>query len=97
MNGVFYESPSLKTILLIENNPATASRLGELFSQEAGYQVIFASDGLSALKFIRSCKPDLILLDERVLTRNSIDLEPRLFLMHDLQAIPLLLFTTALS
>ena len=96
MNGGFYESPSVKTVLLIEDNPATALRLGELFAREAGYRVIFASDSLTALKFIRSCKPDLMLLDERLLTRNGIDLGPRIFLMQDLQAIPLLLFSTAL-
>ncbi len=96
MNGEFYESPSIKTILLVEDDPATALRLGELFAQEAGYRVIFASDGLTALKFMRFCKPDLILLDERLLTRNDIDLGPRLLLMQDLQTIPLLLFSTAL-
>jgi len=96
MNGEFYESPSVKTILLVEDNSATALRLGKLFAQEAGYQVIFASDGLTALKFMRSCKPDLILLDERLLARNDIDLGPRFSVMHDLQAIPFLLFSTAL-
>ncbi len=96
MNRECYESPSIKTILLVEDNPATALRLGKLFAQEAGYQIILASDSLAALKFIRSCKPDLILLDERLLTRNDIDLGSRLLLMQDLQAIPLLLFSTAL-
>ena len=96
MNGGFYESPSVKTVLLIEDNPATALRLGEVFTQEAGYQVIFASDSLTALKFIRSCKPDLMLLDERLLTRNDIDLGLRFFLLLDLKTIPLLLFSTAL-
>jgi CheY-like chemotaxis protein len=93
MNGEFYESPSIKTILLVEDNPATALRLGELFSEQADYRVIFASDGLTALKFIRSCKPDLILLDERLLTRNGIDLGPRFSFIQDLQAIPLILLS----
>jgi len=96
MNKEIYESPSIKTILLVEDNPATALRLGELFAQEAGYQVILASDSLTALKFIRSCKPDLIVLDERLLTRNGIDFGPRFSLMQDLQAIPLLLYSRAL-
>ncbi len=93
MNGEFYESPSVKTILLIEDDPATALRLSEMLAQQGSYQVIFASDGLTALKFIRSCKPDLILLDERLLTRNGIDLAPRFSVMQDLQAIPLLLLS----
>jgi DNA-binding response OmpR family regulator len=93
MNGEFYESPSVKIILLIEDDPATALRLGKVFAQQAGYQIIFASDGLTALKFIRSCKPDLMLMDERLLTRNGIDLAPRFSVMQDLQAIPLLLLS----
>jgi DNA-binding response OmpR family regulator len=93
MNGEFYESPSVKIILLIEDDPATALRLGKVFAQQAGYQVIFASDGLTALKFIRSCKPDLMLMDECLLTRNGIDLAPRFSVMQDLQAIPLLLLS----
>ncbi len=91
--GVCYKPDSIKTILLIEDDPATALQLGEMLAQQAGSQVIFASDGLTALKFIRSCKPDLILLDERLLTRNGIDLGPRLSVMQDLQAIPLLLLS----
>ncbi len=94
--GVCYESPSIKTILLVEDDPATAFRLGEMLAQRAGSQVIFASDGLTALKFMRSCKPDLMILDERLLTSNGIDLGPRLSVMQDLQDIPLLLLSVDL-
>ena len=87
------EPPSRKKLLLVEDNIAIASRLGEVLAQQAGYQVIVASDGLTALKFLRSFKPDLLLLDERLLRRNGTELDPRLFLLKDLQAIPLLLFS----
>jgi len=89
-----YEPPSIRKLLLVEENLATASRLGEVLAQQAGYQVIVASDCLTALKFLHSFKPDLMLLDERLLTRNGIDLLPRLHVMKDLQDIPLLLFST---
>jgi DNA-binding response OmpR family regulator len=62
-----------------------------MFGLKEGYQVIVASDIATALKFLRSCKPDLMLLDERLLTRNGIDFGTRLSLMKDLQDIPLLL------
>jgi response regulator RpfG family c-di-GMP phosphodiesterase len=48
----------------------------------------------SSGKFIRSFKPDLMLLDERLLTRDGTDLLQRLHLMKDLQDIPLLLLGT---
>jgi hypothetical protein len=47
----------------------------------------------SNLKFIRSYKAGLILLNERLLTRNGIDFGPRLAVIEDLQAIPLLLLS----
>ena len=89
-----YEPPSIKKLLLVEDNFATASQLGEMLAQQAGYQVIVASDCLTALKSLRSCKPDLMLLDACLLTRNGIDLLPRLQVMKDLQDILLFLFST---
>ena len=88
------EPSSIKTLLLVEDNLATVSELGKMLAQQAGYQVIFASDCLTALKFLRSFKPDLMLVDERLLTRNGIDLMPRLHVMKDFQDIPLLLLST---
>jgi DNA-binding response OmpR family regulator len=88
------EPPSRKKLLLVEDNTATAARLGKMLTQQAGYQVIVASDCVTALKFLRSCKPDLMLLDERLLTRDGTDLLQRLHLMKDLQDIPLLLLGT---
>jgi response regulator RpfG family c-di-GMP phosphodiesterase len=94
MEKVSYEPPSVKKLLLVEDNIATATQLGEMLAQQAGYQVIVSSDCLTALKFLRSCKPDLMLLDARLLKRHGIDLLPRLQVMKDLQDIPLLLFNT---
>jgi response regulator RpfG family c-di-GMP phosphodiesterase len=86
-----YEPPSIKKLLLVEDNYATASQLGEILAQQASYQVIVASDCLTALKFLRSCRPDLMLVDARLLWQHGIDLLPRLQMMKDLQDIPLLL------
>jgi DNA-binding response OmpR family regulator len=85
---------SIKKLLLVEDNLATATQLGEMLAQQAGYQVIVASDCVTALKFRRFFKPDLMLVDERLLTRNGIDLWQRLHVMKDFQDIPLLLFNT---
>jgi DNA-binding response OmpR family regulator len=86
------QPPSLKTVLLVEDNTALALRLGEMYELKEGYQVLVASNLVTALQFLRSCKPDLMLLDERLLMRNGIDFGARLSLMKDLQDIPLLLF-----
>jgi len=89
------EPPIVKIILLIEDDSVVASRLGETFALQAGYQVIVASTCKAALKFMRSCTPTLILLNERLLMSHEIDLSHRLFMMKDLQAIPLLLHGAA--
>jgi DNA-binding response OmpR family regulator len=91
MERGYDESPSIKKLLLVEDNCATASQIGEILAQQAGYQVIVASDCKTALKFLRSCKPDLMLVDAGLLIRNGIDFLPRLRMMQDLQDIPLLL------
>ncbi len=88
------EPPSRKKLLFVEDNLATVSWLGEMLTQQADYQVIVASDCLTALKFLRFFKPDLMLVDARLLTRDGTDLLPRLRLMKDLQDIPLLLLGT---
>jgi DNA-binding response OmpR family regulator len=86
-----HEPPSIKKLLLVEDNVATASQLGERLARQGGYQVIVASDCVTALKFLRFCKPDLMLVDARLLTLHGIDLLPRLQMMQELQDIPLLL------
>src|SRR5229473_697735 len=78
MEGMSDEPPPIKTILLVEDDIATASWLSELLAQQAAYQVILVSDCLTTLKFLHYCKPDLIFLDERLLHINGIDLKTSL-------------------
>ncbi|SRR6266487_4859118 len=92
MERISDEPPTLKLLLLVADNPALATRLGEMLAHQAYSQMIVASDSVTALKFLRSCTPDLMLVDERLLTHNGIELAPRFLIMKDLQDIPLLLF-----
>jgi response regulator of citrate/malate metabolism len=89
------EPPVVKIILIIEDDRVGALRLGEMFALKADDQVIVASTCKAALKFMRSCTPNLILLSERLLISHEIDLSHRLFMMKDLQEIPLLLHGAA--
>jgi len=91
---VDYAPPCLKTLLLVEDERVTAVRLGETLAQQRAYCIIVASDWVTATKFLRVCKPDLILLDEHLLTQHGIDRLPRLHVMKDLQDIPLLFLST---
>ena len=88
------ELPSIKLFLIIEDNPDLAVWLGRMLAQQqADYQIIVASDCLTALKFLRTCTPDLMLMDERLLMHKGVNLAPRFRMMKDLQDIPLLLFS----
>ena len=49
-------------ILIVEDEPSIAEVVG-LYLQRAGYQVIFARDGLEAQNKIESQSPDLIVMD----------------------------------
>jgi DNA-binding response OmpR family regulator len=86
--------PSRKTVLLVGDDLTADFHLSEMLAQQADYQVIVASDWWVAWKFLRMCKPDLVLLDERLLTRTDIDLKQRLLVMKDLQDIPHLFLST---
>jgi CheY-like chemotaxis protein len=57
------ESPSGKTLLVVEDDAVTRAALASTL-QGAGYQVVTAANGLEALELLRSgLAPDLILLD----------------------------------
>lgn len=50
------------TILIVDDNPTNLSLLFDAL-QEAGYRVIVAQDGVSALERLNHTRPDIILLD----------------------------------
>ena len=93
LEGMCYEPSSVKTILVVEDDLARASRLSELLARQATYEIILVSDCLTTLKFLHYCTPDLIILDERLLHSNGIELGPRLAVMKELQDIPILVLS----
>ncbi|MEM1291121.1 MAG: response regulator, partial [Cyanobacteria bacterium P01_H01_bin.162] len=50
------------TVLVVDDTPANLSVLFDLLD-DAGFQVLVAQDGLSALQKVEYAPPDLILLD----------------------------------
>ena len=49
-------------VLLVEDDPVQASATREIL-QKVGYDVILAEDGITAIKAVKTEKPDIILLD----------------------------------
>lgn len=60
--NVVSDEVSKGTILIVDDTPGNLAVLSDMLS-EAGYRVLVATDGLSALEQIGHLKPDLILLD----------------------------------
>lgn len=80
----------MTTILLVEDD----SKLAELVLQELeqqGYQMLHASDGLTALHLCKQQRPDLVILDWVIPALNGLDVLRRL--RQDLP-IPVLMLTS---
>jgi twitching motility two-component system response regulator PilH len=52
----------VRSILVVDDNPADLSRLEKLLSG-AGYQTLTAADGQNALDTAKRARPDLVLMD----------------------------------
>jgi DNA-binding response OmpR family regulator len=52
----------MKTILVVDDEPKIVKLVRD-YLERAGFKVLFASDGKSALTIVRTDKPDLVILD----------------------------------
>lgn len=81
------------TILLVDNTPDTLALLGDLLLS-AGYEVLYAEDGESAIQRALSSTPDLILLDIRMPGMNGFDTCRALKSLAALRHVPILCMST---
>ncbi len=82
-------------IMIVDDTPDNLALLSDTLS-EAGYRVLVATDGLSALEQINYLKPDIILLDVMMPGIDGFETCQRLKSNPSTHAIPIL-FMTALS
>ena len=62
MNATNGKNPQKQTVLVVDDAPAMASLIMDILDS-AGYEVIHASEGKSAVKMALKEKPQLVLLD----------------------------------
>ena len=84
---------TIKTILLVEDDPSIGSFIVEAIAQETPYRAIVASDSNSALQLVRHNKPDLFVLDYGLPGMNGIELYDRLHLSQEFASIPAIFIT----
>ena len=83
------------TVMIVDDAPGNLALLSDAL-EEAGYRVLVATDGLSALEQLEFIKPDVILLDAVMPGLDGFETCRRLKANPATQAIPVL-FMTALS
>ncbi|MEM9120150.1 MAG: response regulator [Cyanobacteria bacterium P01_F01_bin.56] len=86
---------NIGTVLVVDDTPANLSVLFDLLD-DAGFQVLIAQDGSSALQKVTYARPDLILLDVMMPGIDGFETCRRLKANSATQDIPIL-FITALS
>ena len=83
------------TIMIVDDTPGNLALLSDTLS-EAGYRVLVATDGLTALEQVNYLKPDIILMDVVMPGINGFETCRRLKENVETQDIPVL-FMTGLS
>ncbi len=83
------------TVLIVDDTPANLAVLSDLLS-EAGFRVLVATDGISALEQIKFLKPDIILLDVMMPGIDGFETCHRLKNSPETASIPII-FMTGLS
>ena len=82
----------MKKIIFIEDEAALQEAMGEALRQN-GYKVIKALNGEIGLRLIKSEKPDLILLDLMIPSKNGFEVLKEIKENEETQKIPVIVLT----
>ncbi|MDY7077597.1 MAG: hybrid sensor histidine kinase/response regulator [Chloroflexota bacterium] len=81
-------------ILYVEDDPTSEILVRRVLESE-GFQVVAASDGLSAIEIAKNELPDLILMDINISGLDGYEVTTRLRTIEDLQEVPIVAVTAA--
>lgn len=87
-------NPQYVKILYVEDDAASLSLVNRLLSAE-GYQVVTASDGLSAIEVAERERPNLILMDINISGLDGYEVTTKIRTIPELQQIPIVAVTAA--
>ncbi|MDH4232017.1 MAG: diguanylate cyclase [Nitrospirota bacterium] len=79
-------------VLLVEDDPIQAGATKEIL-EKAGYDVVCAADGISAIKEVKTNKPDIILLDVILPSLDGYEVCRWLKLEEPTKGIPVIMLT----
>jgi diguanylate cyclase (GGDEF)-like protein len=79
-------------VLLVEDDPIQASATKEIL-RKVGYEILWAEDGINAIKLIKSEKPDIVLLDVILPGMDGYEVCRWLKLDESTKGIPVIMLT----
>jgi len=79
-------------VLLVEDDPIQASATKEIL-MKVGYEVLWAEDGINAIKLVKSEKPDIVLLDVILPGMDGYEVCRWLKLEETTKGIPIIMLT----
>ena len=82
-----------RVILIIEDDEVISNLLADVLSQETRHRLFITNNAVGAFNFMKSVKPDLILLDYHLPGINGIEICRRLRSMRDLIDIPVIIIS----
>jgi len=81
-------------ILYVEDDPASETLVRRILGSE-GFQIVSASDGLTAIEVARRELPDMILMDINISGLDGYEVTTRLRTIEELKNIPIVAVTAA--
>ncbi len=93
MTAVQEEASGMPSRILIVEDVGIQVRLTQLCLERAGYQVLAARDGASALAIILEQRPDLVLLDVDLPVMNGFQVLDAIRRNSDVSGIPVIMLT----
>lgn len=82
----------METILLVEDTPALANEISDLFEME-GFRVVIASNGKEGLDKIRKANPDVIITDLLMPEMDGFEMIARIKMQPDISQTPIIVIT----
>src|SRR5579863_7488464 len=82
------DSLTVRSILVVEDDEDLGHFIVQAIHDETPYQALLATDGSQALKFIKTLKPTLFLLDYNLPDMNGLELYDKLHSIEALTNVP---------
>jgi CheY-like chemotaxis protein len=88
--------PTVKTVLIVEDDQGIGSFILHAILDETSYQAILVPDGTQAIETVKTVKPNLFVLDYHLPRMNGIELFDHLHALKELEHIPAILMSARL-